>query len=158
MARRTDFQAVGDGALRRLPKRTTSLLLAVVAFLFGLLWLSQIAAFTTSGILPQDLQRANIPANPVYALDLGLFLPLVVVGSIGLFRMRPTAAAMALPMLIWVLLTSAGVIGGFIFEARAGETVPVPVVGLISVLAVLSGAFALWAVLRRQRTEDDETS
>ena len=153
MVLRADLAAAGDDALRRLPRRTTAVLLTVVALLFALLWLSQIAAFTTSGTLPADLKRANLPANPVYALDLGLFLPLVLVGSVGLLRRRPAAAAFALPMLIWVLLTSAGVIGGFIFEASAGETVPVPVAGLIGTLAALAGALVLWAILRRERGE-----
>ena len=151
MVLRTDLTAAGGHVLKRLPGRTTAALLTVVALLFGLLWLSQIAAFTTSGTIPADLKRANLPANPVYALDLGLFLPLVLVGSVGLFRRRPTAAAFALPMLIWVLLTSAGVIGGFIFESSAGDTVSVPVAGLIGALAALAGALALWAILRPER-------
>jgi hypothetical protein len=54
-------------------------------------------------------------------------------------------------MLIWVLLTSAGVLGGFIFESRAGETVPVPVAEVIGALAALAGAIALGAILRRER-------
>jgi len=149
MMLRTDLRAAGGGALRRLPRRTTAALLMIVALLFALLWLSQIAAFTTSGTLPTDLKRANLPANPVYALDLGLFLPLAVVGSIGLLRRRATAAAFALPMLIWVLLTSAGVIGGFIFESGAGEAVPVPVVGVISALAILAADLASVAIFRR---------
>jgi hypothetical protein len=149
MMLRTDFRAAGGGALRRLPRRTTAALLMIVALLFALLWLSQIAAFTTSGTLPTDLKRANLPANPVYALDLGLFLPLAVVGSVGLLRRRATAAAFALPMLIWVLLTSAGVIGGFIFESGAGEAVPVPVVGVISALAILAAVLASVAIFRR---------
>ncbi len=152
MVLRTDLRAAGDDVLRRLPRRTTAALLTVVALLFALLWLSQIAAFMTSGTLPADLKRANLPANPVYALDLGFFLPLALVGGVALLRQRPIAAAFALPMLIWVLLTSAGVIGGFIFESRAAETVPVPVVGVISALAVLAGALALWAILRRERS------
>jgi len=121
MVLRTDLAAAGGDVLRRLPRRTTAALLTVVALLFALLWLSQIAAFTTSGTLPVDLKRADLPANPVYALDLGLFLPLALVGSLGLLRRRPTAAVFALPMLIWVLLTSAGVLGGFIFESRPGK-------------------------------------
>lgn len=150
MVLRTDLRAAGGDVLRRLPRRTTAALLTVVALLFALLWLSQIAAFTTSGTLPVDLKRANLPANPVYALDLGFFLPLALVGGVGLLRRLPTAAAFALPMLIWVLLTSAGVIGGFIFESTAGETVPIPVLGVISALALLAGALALWAILRQE--------
>ncbi len=81
MVLRTDLTAAGGEVLRRLPRRTTAALLTVVALLFALLWLSQIAAFTTSGTVPADLKRANLPANPVYALDLGLLLPLCSSGA-----------------------------------------------------------------------------
>ncbi len=71
-----------------------------MAVLFGLLWSSQIAAFTITGMVPPDLERADLPANPVYTLALALFLPLAVLAGIGLLRRRLGAAALSLPMLI----------------------------------------------------------
>jgi hypothetical protein len=143
------FDGVSTAAgavLGRLPRRTTAWFLVVVAVLFGLLWLSQIAAFTFSGQLPADLERAGLPANPVYALDLALFLPLAMVAGIGLLRGRHGAAAYALPMLIWVFLTSAGIVGGFLFAAQAGDVVPITVavvVGAVGVLAAVLAAIPL---------------
>src|SRR3954468_6564183 len=87
----------------RLARRTSGGLLVGVAALFGLLWLSQIAATSLTGVLPPDLVKAGIASNPVYALDLAFFLPLCAVAGIGLTR-RTNAAALAFPMLIWVAL------------------------------------------------------
>ena len=118
--------------------RVAAIFLLVVAALFGLLWLSQILSSTISGALPVDLKRTGLPANPVYALDLAVFLPLAVIAGVGVLRNLSPAADFALPMLVWVVLTSAGIVGGFFFEARAGETVPIPIAGLIGLLGVLA--------------------
>jgi hypothetical protein len=112
-------------------------LLAVVV-LFGLLWLSQIASATFTGVVPTDVKRSGLPANPVYALDLAIFLPLAVVAAIGVLRGVAPAANFAVPMLLWIFLTSAGVVGGFLFAARAGEQVPVAVALLISTIGIVA--------------------
>jgi hypothetical protein len=141
-----EVSTAAGAVLGRLPRRTTAWFLVVVAVLFGLLWLSQIAAFTFTGQLPADLERADLPANPVYALDLAVFLPLAMVAGIGLLRGRRGAAAFALPMLIWVFLTSAGIVGGFLFAALAGDVVPIAVavvVGGVGVLAAVLAAIPL---------------
>lgn len=136
--------AIAEPVNARLPHRTTAWFLIAVAALFGLLWLSQIAAFTVSGELPPDLERAELAANPVYALDLALFLPLAIVAGVGLLRRRPGAAAYALPMLVWVLLTSAGVVGGFGFIALGGDEVPLVVASVVGGLGLLAAGLAAW--------------
>jgi hypothetical protein len=116
--------------------RVIAVFLLVVAVLFVLLWLSQIAGSTASGVPPADLMRAGLPANPVYALDLAFFLPLAFVAAIGILRSIAPAEAFAVPMLTWIFLTSAGIAGGFLFEARAGEQVPAPVAVAIAVVGI----------------------
>jgi hypothetical protein len=120
------------------PRRLIVGFLLLVALLFGLLWLSQIASSTITGVPPGDLKRSGLPANPVYALDLAIFLPLAVVAAIGLLRRNAAAAAFAVPMLIWISLTSAGITGGFFFEAMAGEHVPAAVPIVVSFLGILA--------------------
>jgi hypothetical protein len=144
-----DLAAIAEPVTGRLPRRATAWFLIVVVALFGLLWLSQIAASTVSGQLPADLERAELPANPVYALDLALFLPLTAVAGIGLLRRRPGAAAYAVPMLIWVLLTSAGVVGGFLFIALAGDEVPIAVALVIGAVGVAAAVLAAVPLVTR---------
>ncbi len=79
-------------------------------------------------------RQGGISANPVYALDLAFFLPLCALAGIGLLR-RTDAADFAFPMLIWVPLMGAGVVGGFILMAVAGDLISLPVVVTITGLA-----------------------
>ncbi|MEO5966179.1 MAG: hypothetical protein ABIR11_11990 [Candidatus Limnocylindrales bacterium] len=138
------------GVTERLPRRVSGGFLVGVAGLFGLLWLSQIAATSITGVLPPDLAKAGISSNPVYPLDLGVFLPLCAVAGIGLIR-RTSAAALAFPMLVWVALMGAGVVGGFLVIAAAGDQIAVPVVGLITIVSLVSSALAAVALVPRPR-------
>lgn len=135
------------GVAERLNRRATGGLLIGVAVMFGLLWLGQIATTTTTGILPPDLIKAGISSNPVYALDLAFFLPLCALAGIGLLRGN-SAAAYGFSMLIWVALMGAGVVGGFLLMAAAGDQIAVPVVVAISGLSVASLILAAVAVMR----------
>jgi hypothetical protein len=136
-----------EGVTERLSRRASGGLLVGVAAMFGLLWLGQIATASTTGILPPDLVKAGISSNPVYALDLAFFLPLCALAGIGLLR-RNGVAAFAFPMLIWVVLMGAGVVGGFVLMAAAGDQIAVPVVVAISGLSVASSILAAIALVR----------
>jgi hypothetical protein len=143
-------QAAVDGTealTERLNRRTAGGLLIGVATMFGLLWLGQIATVATTGVLPPDLIKADISSNPVYALDLGFFLPLCAIAGIGLLR-RNGAAAFAFPMLVWVPLMGAGVVGGIVMMAVAGDQTAVPVAVVITALSVLSSILAAVAIVR----------
>jgi hypothetical protein len=139
-----------DGAeavTERLNRRTAGGLLVGVAAMFGLLWLGQIATVATTGVLPPDLIKAHISSNPVYALDLGFFLPMCAIAGIGLLR-RNGASAYAFSMLVWVPLMGAGVVGGIVLMAVAGDQTAMPVAVVITVLGVVSSILAAAAVVR----------
>jgi hypothetical protein len=136
-----------EAVAAQLNRRAAGGLLIGVGAMFGLLWLGQIATASTTGILPQDLVKAGISTNPVYALDLAFFLPLCALAGIGLLR-RNGASAFAFPMLIWVALMGAGVVGGFLLMAAAGDQIAVPVVIAISGLSVAASLLTAVALVR----------
>jgi hypothetical protein len=139
-----------DGAeavTERLNRRAAGGLLVAVGVMFGLLWLGQIATVATTGVLPPDLVKAGLSTNPVYALDLSFFLPLCAIAGIGLLRGN-RAAALVFPMLVWVPLMGAGVVGGIVLMAAAGDQTAVPVAVAITVLGVVSSILAAVAVVR----------
>jgi hypothetical protein len=115
--------------------------------MFGLLWVAQIAGTSTTGVLPPDLVKAGLSSNPVYALDLAFFLPLSVIAGIGLLR-RSGAAALAFPMLVWVPLMGAGVVGGMVLMAAGGDQSAVPIAVVITALGVVSAILAAVAIVR----------
>jgi hypothetical protein len=141
-------ERAAEGVTVRLNRRAAGGLLIGVAAMFGLLWLGQIATVATTGVLPPDLIKAGISSNPVYALDLGFFLPLCALAGIGLLRSNG-AGPWAFPMLIWVALMGAGVVGGFLLMAAAGDQIAAPVVVVISGLSVASATLAAAALVRR---------
>lgn len=138
----------GAAVAERLNRRVSGILLVAVAGLFGLLWIGQIATATTTGTLAPDLVRAGLSTNPVYALDLAFFLPLCALAGIGLLRGN-LAGAVAQPMLVWVALMGAGVVGGFLFSAAAGEAIPIIVALVISALSIVSAGLAAVPLIRR---------
>jgi len=136
-----------EGVTEHLNRRAAGGLLIGVSAIFGLLWLGQIATVATTGVLPPDVIKAGISTNPVYALDLSFFLPLSAIAGIGLLR-RNSAAAFAFPMLVWIPLMGAGVIGGFLLMAAGGDEIALPIVVGISGLSVASSVLAALALAR----------
>jgi hypothetical protein len=145
--RGTALTEAGAVLAQGLYRRVSGAMLIGVGALFGLLWIGQIATATMTGVLAPDLVRAGLSTNPVYALDLAFFLPLCALAGFGLLR-RNAAAAYAQPMLIWVALMGAGVVGGFLFTAAAGEEIPVAVALVISALSLVSAALAAGPLVR----------
>ena len=141
------LSAAGAVAAEGLNRRASGILLVAVAGLFGFLWLGQIATATTTGVLAPDLVRAGLSTNPVYALDLAFSCSLCALAGIGLLRRR-RAGAFGQPMLIWVALMGAGVVGGFLFSAAAGEEIPVAVALVISALSIASATLAAVPLVR----------
>src|SRR3954454_12006318 len=146
---RPDLDDRPAAAIDGLSRRLSGGLLVAVAVLFGLLWIGQIAAATRRGVPPADLARSALPTNPVYALDLAFFLPLCAVAGLGLLRRRP-AGALALAMLIWVPLMSAGILGGFVFAAAAGDEVPLAVAIVVGAVGLVSAILAVVPIARHR--------
>ena len=142
------IDAGAEGVTAQLDRRVAGGLLIGVAALFALLWVGQIATAVTTGVLPPDLVKAGVSSNPVYALDLAFFLPLCALAGIGLLR-GTAAAAFAWPMLVWVGLMGAGVVGGLLLMAAGGDELAVGIVAVISGLSVLSVILASRALVRR---------
>ena len=148
-ARDESIAAAGLAVAQSLNARISAGLLMGFAGLFGLLWLSQVTMAAITGVLPPDVQRAGIVTNPVYALDLALFLPLCAVAGVGLAR-HSRGAALAYPMLIWVALTSASIIGGLGLAALANEHVPALVIALVTAPGIAAAILAVAPLLRRR--------
>lgn len=144
-----ESETIAAPVFERLPRRTVAGVLIVVAILFGLLWLSQVATATFTGVVPADMERAGLVTNPVYALDLGLFLPLCIVAAVGLLRGAAGAAPFALPILLWLGLTSAGIVAGFWYTANAGTDVPLPLFVLVGGIGLLTLGLAALVLRRR---------
>lgn len=129
-----------------LPRRATGVLLLVIPAIFALLWLSQIGQAAVTGILPKALRDAGWPNNPIYVLDLGFVVPLCTLTAIRLLRKREGAVRLAVPLLIFIPLLSAGVLSITVFAAIDGQPFAVMEVAIFVVATVVAAGLA-WATL-----------
>lgn len=140
--------ALNGAPLIRMPRRTTGVFLIVVAALFALLWLSQIAGAITSGELPTAVTDLNLPTSAIYALDLAFALPILTVAGLWLLRHDPRGPASALAGLCWLALTGLSVLVIFGMGAAAGITVdlvPVAIFTIVTGIATVLAGIALTA-------------
>ena len=78
-----DYQAVASAFTSRRAVQVTAWFLIVTAVLFGFLWLSEDVPALLSNTKPQSVVDMAIPTNPVHILDLGFFLPAVIITGMG---------------------------------------------------------------------------
>ena len=84
--------------------------LGLAAGAFGLLWLSQILPELLAGKDSASAAALNLPTNPVYVLDLAIFLPAVLCSAVLLRRRRPVGYTTAPGVLVFLGLTCAPVL------------------------------------------------
>jgi FtsH-binding integral membrane protein len=122
----------------------------VIAALFALTWLREITASVVSGKLPAALAAAGWPMNPVYVLDLGFVIPLVVLGGLRLLRDKPGGVRLAVPFLVFLPLLSISVLLMTVFMAIDGQPLAMPLIAIFGVALAVSAALA-WIALRTRR-------
>ena len=135
----------------RLPRRATGGFLIVVAALFALLWLSQIAGAITSDHLPTAVSDLNLPTSPVFSLDLAFAVPLITLAGVWLIRRDRRGPASAVAGLAFLSLLGLSVLAIFVFEAAAGIAVEVPpivIFGAVTGTAVVLLGVALTSPAR----------
>jgi hypothetical protein len=142
-----DSDELAGGHLYR---RLTAGFMILIGALFALTWLREIAGSVVSGNLPSGLAAAGWPMNPVYVLDLGFVVPLVVLGGLRLLRRRRGGARLAVPFLIFLPLLSISVLLMTVLMAIDGQPLVVPLIVVFVVALAISGALA-WVALRTRR-------
>jgi hypothetical protein len=120
--------------------------LIVIALMFGALWLSEDVPALLNGTTPQSLVDQGVITNPVHVLDLGFFLPAVLVTGALWLRRNPRAATVAPSFLVFLLLTGLPILVTPIVQSVRGETaawgVVVPI-GTVTIVVVLLLAWLL---------------
>jgi hypothetical protein len=149
------FATVDDGeadklAAGQLYRRLTAGFMIVIASLFALTWLREIVGSVVSGQLPDALAAAGWPMNPVYVLDLGFVMPVVILGGSRLLRGKPGGGRIAVPFLVFLSLLSSSVLLMTIAMAIDGQPLVMPLV-VVFILALAVSAALAWVALRTQR-------
>jgi hypothetical protein len=118
--------------------------LIVVAILFGLLWLSEDIPALLSGNTPQSVIAMAVPTNPVHVLDLGFFLPAVIVTAGMLMKRKPFAYALAPAFIVFLVLTGIPILITPFVQSARGQTATSGVIVPIGTLTVLLLGLLAW--------------
>ncbi len=118
--------------------KLVSVFLLLLAILFYLLWLSEDIPAIVSGKVPQSLIENGLLTNPVHVLDLGLYLPGMIITAILLWRRRLLGYFFAIPLLVFSILTGIGIIAIDVVTSMKGMPASFGVDIFIAIIIVVS--------------------
>lgn len=128
--------------------RLVSVFLLLVAALFYLQWLGEDIPALLAGKVPQSVLEAGLLTNAVHVLDLGLYLPAMIITSILLWRRKPLGYVMAIPLLVFSILTGIGILAIFLVIGSNG--IPTSVVVELFFAAIVVVSLVLSALYLRE--------
>jgi hypothetical protein len=133
-------EAIAEGELMGLRRRTTAGYLAMLAALFAVTWLRQLVGAAIGGV-PADLADINWPMNPIWVLDLALVLPLMALTAVRLWSRRG-ANGVAISLLVFSASLGVTILSMTGSMLIAGQTVDPLTVVLFAVVLLVSGGLA----------------
>lgn len=134
--------------------RVVSLYLLLVAVLFALLWLSQDIPAVVAAKAPQSVMANGLLTNPVHVLDLGFYLPAMIITAILLWRRKFLGYFFATPLLVFSFLTGIGIIAIDVVTGIRGFPTSLGVDLFIAVLSVVSLVLSVLFVRQVQDQKD----
>ena len=117
---KVDAQSIKREFKAATPVKWISAYMPFIAVFLGGMWIAQSLSFVTSGIVPQSIQNSGHPTGVVYALDLSLLVPGMVLGAIWLWQRRPWGYVLGAMMMVKGTVYPLALVGMTIFSANAG--------------------------------------
>ncbi len=139
-----DMAAIKAAFGVRTPISAVSSFLLVIAGVFYLMWLSEAVPASFTGVVPQSVQEDGTPTNVIHVLDMGLLLPALIIGALSLLRRRPLGYALSAAFLVNLAFLALAVLSMGLFQARAGEPAPVPMLAVFIGLFGVSAGMLMW--------------
>lgn len=129
------FQASFSATTRA---RAVSVFLLVLGILFSLLWLSEEIPALMTGKIPPSVTMANLPTNPVHVLDLGLYLPAMIITAVLLWRRKLLGYLLAGPLLVFSILTGAAILAIFLVTSLKGMPTSIGIEAFFAIIIIVS--------------------
>lgn len=131
--------------------KAMAITLFATAVLFYWLWLSdEIPAIIHNGI-PESIQRDKLLTNPVHALDLGLYLPAMIIAAVGLWRRRSFSYVLAPSLLLVFIPMGAAIISMMQYMIASGMERDTGVVLFLTILIALATIVAAWYLIDMEK-------
>jgi hypothetical protein len=141
-----DHEAVKASFKSQRAVKVVAWFLIVTAILFAFLWLSEDVPALLSGKTPQSVVDLAIPTNPVHILDLGFFLPAVIITGILLLKEKPFAYTVTPAFLVFLILTGIPILITPFVQSMRGQTAGWAVFAPIGTLTVLLLGLLIWLI------------
>lgn len=151
-----DHVAVAGSFTSRRAIVVTGWCLIVTGVLFGLLWLSEDVPALLSGTTPKSVVDMALPTNPVHILDLGFFVPAVIITGVLLLMRRPLAFTAAPALIVFLVLTSVPILLTPVVQTARGDTAAWGVVAPIGTLTMALLGLLAWLLSTIQARERDK--
>jgi hypothetical protein len=139
-----DFAAIARAFDAGTPRRAVVGFLGFLGLMLSVLWVGQMVPFFLNGTLPELIVRANTPTNFVYVLDLGVVVPLALLGGIWLWRRQPWGYAAAGYVLAKGLTMGLALLSMTLFQWLAGQDFDPFLSGVWVFLTVSSLTMLTW--------------
>jgi len=120
------------------PARLVSSFLLILGILFYLLWLREEIPALVTGQIPLSITQTNVPTNPVHVLDLGLYLPAMLMTAVLLWRRTLWGYLLAGPLLVFSTLTATAILVIFLVTGSQGEPTSVGIEAFFALIIVVS--------------------
>jgi hypothetical protein len=118
--------------------RPVSVFLLVLGIVFYLLWLREDIPALLTGNIPPSVTAANLPTNPVHVLDVGLYLPAMLITALLLWRRKLLGYLLAGPLLVFSILTGTAILVIFLVMSMKGMPTSVGVEAFIAIIIAVS--------------------
>ena len=118
--------------------RLVSVFLLVLGIVFSLLWLREEIPALVTGQIPPSVTAANLPTNPVHVLDLGLYLPAMIITALLLWRRKLLGSLLAGPLLVFSVLTGTAILAIFLVMIWKGMPTSIGIEACVAIIIVVS--------------------
>jgi hypothetical protein len=118
--------------------RAVSVFFLVLGIVFYLLWLREDIPALLAGNIPPSVTQANLPTNPVHVLDVGLYLPAMLITALLLWRRKLLGYLLAGPLLVFSILTGTAILVIFLVMNSQGMSTSIGIEAFIAIIIVVS--------------------
>jgi hypothetical protein len=115
-----DVEGISRAFRAKTPVKWISGFMLFFALFLGGLWGARSMSFFVTGQVPQDIVQTGHPTGVVYAIDLALLVPGLVLGAIWLWQRRPWGYVLGSVMMIKATTYALALIAMSLFSDRAG--------------------------------------
>jgi hypothetical protein len=148
-----DVDELAAGFAETAPARAVAAWLVFIALGLGGLWTAMSVGFILSGVVPKVVADSGHPTSVVFAVDLGLLVPYLILGGSWLYRRKPwgyvLGTALSLSAATYTLaLAAMGISADKTVVAGAAFLVPL---WLVLSLASLGSGIAMLARFKPRR-------